>query len=286
MAIEAKFFTVAKRENSTYKPTENATTLNITLKEITDVLTPVIEVNYSGAFTFNMCYIDFFNRWYKIRDVESIAHNAYTLALDVDVLATWIDDVLGQSVTAEYSSYDYNVNIDDGRITPTNLISTVVDNGGKPTFLTDVPYQFLSVITSSGELSGTDIFYNTAASGQFGTFIQSLSDISFWDSLQQGGVASNQCNAFDFLNDLYMLPFIPDFCHTVTTKSTQILSEQIGGNCLADVSVKRYTYTFGNIPRPSSNDFRYSSKYVKYYLNLPYVGVINVPTELVKAAVN
>lgn len=283
-SIQATFYTFEKRDNSTKKPTDSGTTLSVTFKEETDILNPRLEVRYSGAFGFNYVFLDFTNRYYKITQATSIAHDTYYLECSHDVLANWIDDAKGQSVCAEYCSYDYNENIDDSRVTPVNLVDTQVLNGGRPEILTQVPYMFLSAITSSGELSGTDIFFDSSAGGSFGNFIESLSDITFWEQIQTGAV-SNQCNAFDFLNDLYFCPFIPNFCHDTTTKSTQILGKQLSGQCIQRANVKRHSFTFNSIPRPSNTDFRYTSKYVKYYLNLPYVGVVDIPTELIKGAV-
>lgn len=283
--ITATFYQFAKRENSTKKPpADSGTPLTITIKEQTDYINPTIEVHYAGAFLFNYCYIDFTGRYYFVRSPESIAKDTYLMNLECDVLASHIDAVRGQNVYANMSSYAYDDEIDDPRIVPVNDNMEISWN--EPLQLTgltgNIPYQFLSVITKTGMLSGVDIFYNVASAGKIGDFIESLSDIQFWEDLAQrvSGV-----NAFDSLNELYYLPFIPEFCHeTESGHTAQIFQKNITGfSAIKDPRVMGHT---GNIEirKPAYTDFRYCERFVKYYLQLPYMGVISVPTDLCRKA--
>lgn len=282
--ITATFYQFAKRENSTLKPVSGGTDLVITFKEQTDLINPTIEVHSNSAFNYNYCYITFTSRYYFVRTCETIALDTYLLHLECDVLATWIESVRGQSVYAAMSSYAYDDEIDDTRIVPMNDNLEISWNAPLTlTGLTDnIPYQFLSVITNDGLLSGVDIFYNVANSGKIGNFIESLSDTSFWQNLAQ---FASGINAFDCLNELYYLPFIPEFCHqTDNSHFADVLGNRITGfSCIADPRVKGYTGDI-EIRKPANQDFRYSEKYVKYYLQLPYMGVISVPTDLCRKA--
>ena len=283
-SIKATFWTFAKRENSTKAPTDGGTEINIALKDATNLLSPVIELHYSEAFRFNYCYIDFTGRYYFVTSFDSIAKDTYIANLECDVLATWISSVRGQSVYASMCSYGYDVNIDDTRVVPLNDVEV---SWNSPFFLTgltgNIPYQFLSVITNDGLLSGVDIFYAGASSGRIGDFVQSLSDVAFWTDL---AMRISGVNAFDSLNELYYLPFIPEFCHaTDNAHWAGVFTKEIRGfSCIADPRVKEHNDGDIEIRKPTNRDFRYSEKYVKYYLQLPYIGVISVPTDLCRKA--
>lgn len=282
--ITATFYQFAKRENSTKKPASGTgTDIVITFKEQTDFISPTIEVHYAGAFLFNYCYIDFTGRYYFVRSPETIAKDTYLMNLECDVLASHIEDVRGQQVFAELSSYDYNELLDDSRIYPTNDVNVSVTDGGKPDVLSSVPYQFLSLITDNGLLAGVDIFYVAASSGALTDFISNLSDLDWWTAVQ---ARAANVNPFDALNDLYYLPFLPDFCHDISRDHwATIYGVDIRGrSSIASALPKQHADNQLVIPRPSVNDFRYASKYVKYYLQLPYIGVVNVPTELAVGA--
>lgn len=282
--ITATFYQFAKRENSTAKPPANSgTPLIIRFKEETDIINPTIELNYMGAFLFNYCYVDFTGRYYFVRNPESIAKDTYRMNLECDVLATYIDAVRGQSVYAHLSSYAYNELLDDSRVYPTNDVSVLVSDGGKPDVLSSVPYQFLSLITDSGLLAGVDIFYVAASSGALTDFINDLTDLDWWTAIQ---ARAANLNPFDALNDLYYLPFLPDFCHDISRDhwATVYGVDIRGRSSIASALPKQHLDNQLVIPRPPVSDFRYASKYVKYYLQLPYIGVVNVPTELAVGA--
>lgn len=283
--ITATFYQFAKRENSTKKPASGTgTDIVITFKEQTDFINPTIEVHYTGAFLFNYCYIDFTGRYYFVRSPETIAKDTYLMNLECDVLASHIDAVRGQNVYAAMSSYAYDENIDDPRVVPLNDVEVSWNAPFYMTGLTgNIPYQFLSVITDDGLLSGVDIFYAGASSGRIGDYVKSLSEVQFWEDLAQrvSGV-----NAFDALNELYYLPFIPEFCHnTDAGHSANVFGKAFTGfSCIADPRVTPHTDGQIEIRKPTNRDFRYSEKYVKYYLQVPYIGVISVPTDLCRKA--
>ena len=277
MNITANFYTFAKRENSTKTPTGGANDIPVCFKEDTNILNPVLEINYANAFNFNYCYLAFTGRYYFVQSVDSIAHNTYAVQLECDVLASHISAVLGQNVYAVYSSAVYDELIDDGRVIPVQNITAARNNFGHLDVISSIPLMFLSLVTSNGYLGGADIFFNTADDSALTTFISDLSDISFWETIQQN---TSGINAFDALNDLYFLPFFPQYCHEVEqSKSAQIYGKQITGKCIKKLNVIPHTKSL-TLPQPSVSDFRFSQKYVKYFLHVPYIGVVNIPTEL------
>lgn len=280
MSIQATFFTISKRDNSTLKPTSGGQTLDIKLLDVTNVLTPIIEVHYNEAFSFNMCYIDFFSRWYKIRDVESIAKGTYNLFLDVDVLATWKDDLIGQSVHAEYSSYDYNIWLDDTRVTVGSNFDMDVCSHFKPVnFMPDEDYgtpvlmPHLGIVSKTGVLNGIDIVFG--ADG--GRILQDFSDRTLPEIFKSGSPWDAVCEA-------YYTPYRTQACHeTDSNHQVEIWGRDYAGMAvITKASPFNYSDTL-SIDVPSNIDFRFADKYVKYYMIVPFSGITTIPTSLVMA---
>lgn len=281
MNISAYFFTFSKRKNSTKKPTGDGSEYTIALKDSTSILTPTIEIVASGPefMLFNYVYIPWLHRYYYITDMRSIAKYTYEADLTCDYLATWIADVLGQSVYAQMSSYAYETQLDDDRVVPTTDITHASEVGafdiisGGTSSLTIPCYQFLSIANNAGLLNGIDIFFGLSLVSDY---LQKCSDQNW---AQTFGQTIAGVNPFDAVNGAWWSPLIPQQCHSVGSNSGMIYDVPISGSCLASPDVKTH-YGSVAVPKPSVNDFRYSSKYVKYYLNLPYIGVITIPTEL------
>lgn len=280
--IKATFFTFTKRDNSTLKPATGGVELSITWKEETDMLSPQLEVRYENAFNFNYCYIDFTGRYYKINQVTSIAYQTYLLQCEHDVLANWIDDAKGQSVYADYSSYDYDIWLDDNRITAGHNITYKAGGEVYPEIfnavVTDgVPAmtECLGVITDTGMLNGIDIFYGSM--GSLSQVIQRFSDLSFIDNLKSGSPWDAVCEA-------YYVPFEVSACHiTQPNHAATVWDIDIQQDAIFSARCKHYSVNIA-LPRPANYDFRFCEKYIKYYLNIPFSGVITIPTSLVLKA--
>ena len=278
--IKATFFTFEKRDNSTKKPSDGGTELSVTFKEDTDILNPQLEVHYTGLFNFNYVHVDFTGRYYKITDAVSIATNTYLVNCAHDVLANWIDEAKGQSVYAELSSYDYDIWLDDTRCmigadfdmsvcgTVTPSIFMPLQNWGTPALMPHV-----GVISERGLLNGIDIVYGGAGS----RIVQDFAEKSFLEVFKSGSPWDAVCEA-------YYTPFITAECHEVATTH----DVKIWDRTYADVPVIMNPSPFSysdtiTIDVPSNMDFRFSDKYVKYYLIVPFSGVVNIPTSLVLA---
>lgn len=287
-SIQATFYTFEKRDNSTKKPSDGGTTLSVTFKEETDILNPRLEVRYSGAFGFNYVYLDFTNRYYKITQATSIAHDTYYLECTHDVLANWIDDAKGQSVYAEYSSYDFNLWLDDTRISAGhNVITTKGDPVTPEVFRTPdgngkMPYTYvLAAIveneyvpqTEVGKIGGIEYMFGEAIG--FQTLLSKFANLDFVESLKSG-------SPWDAICAVYAVPFDIGECVDTAGLTLRYLwgIEFTSSGSISNCIVKHYTRRV-YFPRPSNNDFRFSERFVKYQLNIPYCGVIDVPTSLV-----
>ena len=92
--MNATFYTFAKKENSTKRPASGSgTQYGIYLKDATGILSPQIEIHYSGAgdpSAFNYAYIGDFERYYFVRE-WTYNKGIWTAQLEVDALASWKD---------------------------------------------------------------------------------------------------------------------------------------------------------------------------------------------------
>ena len=284
--MQARFYQFAKRENSTKKPDTPASTLTILFKDDTEILNPLIEVHAAGAFHFNYCYIEFTARYYWVRSADSIAQNTYLLHFECDVLASHIDAVRGQSVYANYTSYAYDEFLDDGRIMTGDEVTTEYSTRYTPAIFNPVTIDVdhnpriqltycIGAITDHGYLHGIDIFYGDRQSAL--EIAMRFSDFNFWENLKWG-------SPWDAICESYVIPFNVANCHSVDTIYYANVWD-IPMNAKKVIKDANPTYSDVSIvvPLPTNRDFRFSEKFVKYYLNIPYCGVVTLPTALLYA---
>ena len=93
MGFDVKFFVVAKRKNSTFKPADDTVkfTASCNLKESSGVLNPTISLSFtmeSKPYNLNYAYIPLFNRYYYVTDWV-YKDRLWWANLKVDVLASW-----------------------------------------------------------------------------------------------------------------------------------------------------------------------------------------------------
>ena len=89
-------------------------TISIRLKDDTDIMHPVIELDAANLPpTANYCYIAAFNRYYYINQQGIKVGRDLTLTLSVDVLMSFRDIINNSVVTARRSGTNYNKMLPD-----------------------------------------------------------------------------------------------------------------------------------------------------------------------------
>ena len=89
-------------------------TLNGTLREETDLVDPIINVEYSGTLTnVNYMYIQEFSRYYFITKIESVRTNLWRIYAHCDVLKTYSEAILGTPCVVARSENRYNLYLND-----------------------------------------------------------------------------------------------------------------------------------------------------------------------------
>lgn len=99
--MEMKLYQTYDNENVINKDLLLKYTIDIKLKAITDISTPIIVLNDKKTMDFtqcNYCYLEEFKRYYFIRSLESRDNNNWTLSLECDVLESFKDDILNSVV--------------------------------------------------------------------------------------------------------------------------------------------------------------------------------------------
>lgn len=281
--MEATFYEFKKRSNSTKRPSGGVTDTVLLKSDDCDVTSPKLEVVGTSFTDYNYVYIPFFNRYYWIIECTSIAYATYILSLECDVLASFADDIIGTDVFCSMSQYYYDSELDDNRVVATGLKSEISTEYGDfdiiqaPSAMYNPCYELMSVCTEGGHLNGVDILFGLNLAG---SVLKKMADRNW---VKQFAADVQGVNPFDAINACWMTPLIPQKCHEVASTSTKLYDISISGQCISSAQVISHSGTV-DIPKPSVNDFRYSDKFVSYYLVLPYIGVVNVPVELAKAS--
>lgn len=89
-----KFFTVNKRENSTFTPSGTGYEYDCILKESTSVVKPDILIDFAdqenpAVHLYNYAYIPVFNRYYFVADQKCVRGMLWEYSLTCDILATY-----------------------------------------------------------------------------------------------------------------------------------------------------------------------------------------------------
>lgn len=90
----ATFYNYDSEFNKLNKTLENGLELNITLKDITEVINPILLIKSNNNFNYNYCYIDKLERYYFIDKKEIVTNDLIKLHLSVDVLMSYKQDIL------------------------------------------------------------------------------------------------------------------------------------------------------------------------------------------------
>lgn len=124
MSFNINLYTFSKRRNSTKQPTGTGTSVPITYKEGSNLHSPRIELyghnGDGGNIPFNYAEIE--GNYYYITNAIYPDSVHCELSLELDVLATYKEDILTSTQFVEYSSSQVNVNISDTRFVTSNTL--------------------------------------------------------------------------------------------------------------------------------------------------------------------
>lgn len=85
-------------KNKIGKNLTNDFSLSGTLRDVTNIINPVILIELNEINNYNYCYIPDFNRYYFITDITVIRTGLFAISLMVDVLESFKTDIKNLSV--------------------------------------------------------------------------------------------------------------------------------------------------------------------------------------------
>lgn len=85
-------------KNKIGKNLTNDFSLSGTLRDVTNIINPVILIELNEIGNYNYCYIPNFNRYYFITDIAVIRTGLFAISLMVDVLESFKTDIKNLSV--------------------------------------------------------------------------------------------------------------------------------------------------------------------------------------------
>ena len=85
-----------------------------TFRAITDILNPVIDIEYVGLPDFNYVYINSLKRYYFVNDILSVSKDIWRISLSIDVLMSYVTQIKSQNAYVTRQENEYDVEIADG----------------------------------------------------------------------------------------------------------------------------------------------------------------------------
>lgn len=150
MAIQITVYSFSKRENSTRRPTEGGLSIECYLKEETSKYNPSFKVFDVNMLQYN--YLKWNDLYYYISDVISIANNQWQVECNIDVLASYKEDIAKVRCFQTYSTLGYNQDIIDTRLSTKK--NAIINTVNKPVFNQNGGY-FVSYV---GTNANTNVF--------------------------------------------------------------------------------------------------------------------------------
>ena len=286
-----KLFTTAKRHNSTLVPTSGVDA-DLALKQGQSLLKPTFLLEFASKPTATM--LEYEGRYYFVNDVRAIRTGLWELDCEVDPLSTYKADILATNAFVMYDT-TANTEIIDKRLSvkTTTTISTASSSSGSF-------FESTCVLLGIVGKQHTGVFAVSVATARdllndINTDwlddpdmleIPDVSDFSNWDDaagafMHNLTVGIRQLIATGKAGDCIKSAVIVPVGANKFTGSSQTIwlgdyNTGVSG-LLLDSSQRAVETQSVSIPW-QFNDWRRNSPYTNVYLNIPYVGVIGLPT--------
>lgn len=281
--MEVKFYSHAKRINSTLLPT-GGDSIACALKDSCSMISPVLELKTATKPAYNYVYISDFGRYYYITD-WNYDKGIWSAPLSVDVLTSWRDAIKATKAQVLFSSSLYNMDLMDNRLASIGSYtreSETADFVGTLSGQNLAPsgtFAINALSSSSTWATGatTTYFMNYQ---QMQLFARELVSTSVWEGLRQ---FFN--NPMDGIIECYYIPLdISKFIDLTVNGPVQVgdytfptatAKKAVSTN----LALKSFTTTI-DIPWHYS-DFRRLSPYTELSMFVPFCGAKPINPEMV-----
>ena len=113
--MRIQFYKMANVNNKINKklPDNPALTIDGTVKDNCNILDPVILIEKTGVPDYNYVFIPEFNRYYFMSPATAVTNNTWEIALHVDVLFTYRQQIMTAPCIVAKSASNYNLYLND-----------------------------------------------------------------------------------------------------------------------------------------------------------------------------
>lgn len=296
MAISATFYSMAKKENSTKRPT-GGSTFSISLKDRTSALNPVITLNTnSSPVKYNYCYIPNFGRYYWVTDwiFDSGIWSAY---LRVDVLATYKTSIGSstQYIKRAYSQLDADIIDVYPRKAGSNVLVTTGSTGLQSNLSSMLFVLGVTSASATNATIGTTVYYGMSYT-QIRNFIAHLISMSYNTFTDiTDNLAKWLCDPFQWLKSVVVFPFTFSNVTGTWGSTTDIrfgadengtaFSYAPGGSVYIISSAAPMTTTFTlSIPKhpgiDAQHNYLQAEPFSNYSAIIPPFGKVSIPSAI------
>lgn len=282
--VTIDFYTVEKKENSTYYPDRIADySLGCTIKEPSSLLSPQIRVNLGITWNpsrLNFAHIEEFHRWYYVND-WTWNNGCWEASLAVDALASWKWEIGQTEFYVLRASNEFSGNVTD------NLYPVVSDATQYHTVYNTNPFYsdysdgcyIIGVVGKTNIGSLGNVTYYAMNKGQFETFNNALwSNIDNWTDIEDvsAELARAIVNPMDYITSCMWFPRFPVLGPQVQTIKFGYW-ELTGLNafiCLAPPVNETITFDIKPHPQADRGEYLNYAPYTKMWLYFPPFGEI------------
>ena len=279
------FWNYSKKTNSTSHPsvTGSVDHYDCSLMDLSGILTPTLQLNGRNPTAFNYAYIEEFRRYYY---VSNWRYNLglWTCELQVDVLASWEEDIKSSALYVLRSASKWDNSIRD-TVYPM-LSGTLYSDSSLPNpFNTSYGsgYFVIGIVNTDTSTVGA-ISYYSFTSSQFRSFMYSLmSDI---DSYGMFDISSDLtkllANPFQYIVSCRWMPLEPPGGTAVSNVPIGWWSMNVSASRLGASSIIEGDLTGLSVPRHPQRDrgtWLDQEPYSSYYLVFAPFGAFSLPPE-------
>lgn len=285
--MNIQLYTLAKKTNSTMRPTGTGRVVGIQLKSPCSILSPVLE----GATYYpeNYCYIPDWRRYYFINE-KTYINGAWTYELSCDVLATYRTEIGSTSMFALRSATEFDGALIDSMY-PIKAVNTMREMSfGEIKSFRDG--YFVVAVIGANFNNGGEIIYQMNAM----TFQSILTELLVWANQQDWtgipqGAKLSVMNPTQYITSCRWYPYPFDVRldendqpYEVSIKAGLWESQTLVNIVSSYASVPKETYTLSDIPKhPQSDTLGVNlnlKPYSRYVLELGCFGCIELDPSL------
>lgn len=279
--MNIQLYTLAKKTNSTMRPTGTGRVVGIQLKSPCSILNPVLE----GATYYpeNYCYIPLWSRYYFIRE-KTYVNGAWTYDLECDYLATWKTEIGSSTFYVNRSSSERNERMID---TAFPLNGNYIVAGSPENDALSMGFNAGSIVIGVLGDNGTGQTLYTLSPNNFQALISDL--LVFGDGYQWGdipqGAKNSIMNPTQYITSCRWYPFTFADSYNLTSLRAGLWEGRVAcakvRTPYPESSVFTKIFTVPNHPQTNSRGFYTNMKpFTTLIMELPSLGLFELDESL------